>query len=209
MRLLQHQKSCASCSLPENWWLWKVCESFLTRRVSPSAQRMPFEHWRRGWMETKITERSCWLWRWVEAGWNASEEQIPFLWSLCFFFLGLSWMCTLFALTVTALPFSFQLPPRSLNGSYWKLCITFTWLNWFLLLSGLLPTPSTDWGKLSSPNGSVPFGAFSSASIPVCPTVSPPQDNSCGHISKWWWWTRRIFSFLSSWRAVSLVSGSL
>lgn len=39
---------------------------------------MPFEHWRRGWTETKITERSCWHWRWVGAGWNASQGRTLF-----------------------------------------------------------------------------------------------------------------------------------
>lgn len=48
-------------SCPSVWHvksMWAVC---LWWYVSPSVQRMPFGRWRRGWMETKITERSCWL----------------------------------------------------------------------------------------------------------------------------------------------------
>lgn len=101
---------------------------------------MPFEHWRRGWTETKITERSCWRWRWVGAGWNASKGRTLFF---ChFLFLALSWMNALFALTATALPFSsLQLPPRFLGESCWKLCIAFFWLNWFLLFFWALIHP--------------------------------------------------------------------
>lgn len=125
-------------------------------------------------------------------------------------FLALTWMYTLFTLTATALPFSsLQLPPCFLGQSYWKLCIAFFWLIWYLLFSGLFFIPSTDWGKLKWPKWvCVAFGSFPCTLSSSCP-VFALWDNSSGRICKRGWWTCHIFSFVSSWCTISHVNGSL
>lgn len=121
-----------------------------------------------------------------------------------FLFLAVSWMYTLFALAATALLFSsLQLPPHFLGESCWNLCIAFFWLNWFFFVDLIHPKYWLRKIKVAQ------MGLFPSTLLSLCPTVSPLQGNSCGHICKWGWWTCHIFSFISSWFTITLVNGSV